>query len=56
MDYHIVVVVSALGAQGAGVVSALTSPELQGRYYIRALTSNVPSNTAVTLAVKQTLL
>jgi hypothetical protein len=51
MDLPIVVVVGALGAQGAGVVAALTAFD-QPRYQIRALTSNASSEAAVALAIK----
>lgn len=49
MSLPLLVVVSALGAQGSGVVSAmLATPEPQ--YQIRALTSDPSSNAAISLA------
>ena len=52
MSLPIVVVVGALGAQGAGVVSAYTSPAYSSKYHVRALTSNTSSDAAIALAAR----
>ena len=52
MSFPIVVVVGALGLQGAGVVSVYTSPAYSSKYHVRALTSNTSSEAATTLAAK----
>ncbi len=52
MDLPILVVVGALGLQGASVVSAFTSPGQKTSYHVRALTSNTASPDAVALAAQ----
>ena len=51
-DLPIIVVVGALGAQGAGVVSVYTSSAYSTKYHVRALTSNASSDAATALAAK----
>ena len=52
MSLPIIVVVGALGAQGAGVVSAYTSPAYSSKFHVRALTSNASSEAATALAAQ----